>query len=73
MFFKKFTSQLLLGVEEWDLKLEDKSVAAYDNHVDGIILFTGEAFARISRRGSTGILKLIKPGVYVSGIPPYSE
>ncbi|XP_057806839.1 uncharacterized protein LOC131021593 [Salvia miltiorrhiza] len=56
VFFKKLTSQLLHGVEEWDLKFVDESVVAYNNHVNGIILFIGEAFARISRRGSTDVL-----------------
>lgn len=62
-------SQLLHGAEEWDLKFVDKSVVAYDTHVDGIILFIGEAFARISRRGSTGTLKFVTPAVSVFGNP----
>ncbi|KAH6799566.1 hypothetical protein C2S51_036050 [Perilla frutescens var. frutescens] len=56
LFFKRLTSQLLHGAEEWDLKLVDKSTVAYDKHMDDIILFIGEAFARISRRGSADVL-----------------
>lgn len=50
-------------MEEWDLKFVEESDVAYNSHVNGVILFIGEAFARISRRGSTGTLKLIKPEV----------
>ncbi|KAI3454970.1 hypothetical protein Pfo_011633 [Paulownia fortunei] len=56
LFFKRLTTQLLHGVEEWDLKLVDKSAVANDIHMDGIILFVGEAFARICRRGSADML-----------------
>ncbi|XP_042040158.1 telomere length regulation protein TEL2 homolog isoform X1 [Salvia splendens] len=56
LFFKNLTSQLLHGVEEWDLKFVDESDVAYNNHMNGVILFIGEAFARISRRGSTDIM-----------------
>lgn len=56
LFFKRLISQLLHGAEEWDLKLVDQSAVAHDNHVDGIIHFTGEAFARICRRGSADVL-----------------
>ncbi|XP_051147882.1 uncharacterized protein LOC127263012 [Andrographis paniculata] len=55
-FYKRLTSQLLLGAEEWDVKPVGES--SVNNHVpmDGTILFVGEAFARISRRGFTDIL-----------------
>ncbi|KAL1567897.1 telomere length regulation protein TEL2 [Salvia divinorum] len=56
LFFKKLTSQLLHGVEEWDLKFVDESDVAYYNHVNGSIPFIGEVFARISRRGSTDVM-----------------
>ncbi|XP_042037087.1 telomere length regulation protein TEL2 homolog [Salvia splendens] len=56
LFFKNLTSQLLHGVEEWDLKFVDESHVAYNNHMNGVILFIGEAFTRISRRGSTDIM-----------------
>ncbi|KAK6148135.1 hypothetical protein DH2020_019047 [Rehmannia glutinosa] len=56
LFFKRLTTQLLHGVEEWDLRLVDKSAVANDIHMDGSILFVGEAFARICRRGSAGVL-----------------
>ncbi|GER48834.1 hypothetical protein STAS_26027 [Striga asiatica] len=57
LFFKRLTIQLLYGVEEWDLKLVDKlAVAADDSHTNGAILFIGEIFSRICRRGSTDVL-----------------
>ncbi|KAL3649936.1 hypothetical protein CASFOL_006339 [Castilleja foliolosa] len=56
LFFKQLTTQLLHGVEEWDLMLVDKLAVANDSYMDGAILFIGEAFARISRRGSSDVL-----------------
>ncbi|GFP88825.1 telomere length regulation protein tel2 homolog [Phtheirospermum japonicum] len=56
LFFKRLTTQLLHGVEEWDLMLVDKLAVPNGSHMDGAIIFIGEAFARISRRGSTDVL-----------------
>lgn len=69
LFFKRLTTQLLHGAEEWDLNLGDKSAVANDNDMDATILFVGEAFARICRRGSAGILKFLEPEVHISGNP----
>ncbi|KAK4436919.1 Telomere length regulation protein TEL2 [Sesamum alatum] len=56
LFFKRLTTQLLQGVEEWDMRLVDETAAAKDIHMDGSIRFVGEAFARICRRGSADVL-----------------
>ncbi|KAL6497202.1 hypothetical protein OROGR_029131 [Orobanche gracilis] len=55
-FSAQVTGQLLHGVEEWDLKLVDKSAVTNHIHMDGSILFIGETFTRICRRGSTDVL-----------------
>lgn len=55
------TTQLLHGAEEWDLKLVDKSAFASEIHIDVTIIFVGQAFSRICRRGSAGILIFLKP------------
>ncbi|KAL7139542.1 hypothetical protein ABFS83_09G059400 [Erythranthe nasuta] len=56
LFFKRLATQLLHGAEEWDLKLVDKSAGANEIHMDGTILFVGQAFSRICRRGSADVL-----------------
>ncbi|KAL0415777.1 UNVERIFIED_CONTAM: hypothetical protein Slati_3409600 [Sesamum latifolium] len=56
LFFKRLTTQLLQGAEEWDMMLVDGTAAAEDIHMDGSIRFVGEAFARICRRGSADVL-----------------
>ncbi|KAA8542173.1 hypothetical protein F0562_023325 [Nyssa sinensis] len=56
LFFKKITIQVLAGAEEWDMNLSDKTAIFDENDIDGTILFVGELFARIGRRGSAGIL-----------------
>ncbi|KAG8379406.1 hypothetical protein BUALT_Bualt07G0085200 [Buddleja alternifolia] len=56
LFFKRITTQLLNGAEEWDLKLADESAVANKLHMAGTILFVGEALARICRRGSADVL-----------------
>ncbi|KAL6576352.1 hypothetical protein OROHE_000133 [Orobanche hederae] len=56
LFFKRVTSQLLHGVEEWDLKLVEKSSVTNNSHMDGSILFIGETFTHICRRGSADVL-----------------
>ncbi|KAL8456813.1 hypothetical protein ACS0TY_034887 [Phlomoides rotata] len=56
IFFKRLTTQLLRGAEDWDLKLVNKSTVSNENHLDATILFVGEAFARICRRGSADVL-----------------
>lgn len=53
VFFKHITAQLLAGAQEWD-KLLDGGDHIDKNNLGGVMLLMGEAFARISRRGSTG-------------------
>lgn len=53
MFFKHITAQLLVGAHEWD-KLLDGGDHIDKNKLGGVMLLMGEAFARISRRGSAG-------------------
>ena len=55
-FFKKITVQLVAGAEEWDMNLCNKEAIFNKNSAAGTILFVGESFARICRRGSAGIL-----------------
>ncbi|XP_057459915.1 uncharacterized protein LOC130750362 isoform X2 [Actinidia eriantha] len=55
-FFKKITVQLIAGAEEWDMNLCSKEAVFNKNIVDGTILFVGESFARICRRGSADVL-----------------
>ncbi|KAL6997027.1 hypothetical protein U1Q18_007150 [Sarracenia purpurea var. burkii] len=55
-FFKQITVQLIAGAEEWDMNLCNKEAIFLKNGVDSIILFVGESFARICRRGSADVL-----------------
>lgn len=54
LFFKRITSQLLGGVDEWSKNLSDGAEKLKKDYVDFAILFTGEIFSRICRRGSSG-------------------
>ncbi|XP_019175514.1 PREDICTED: telomere length regulation protein TEL2 homolog [Ipomoea nil] len=55
LFFKHITTQILAGAEEWDKNLDE--TAYFDkNKADSTILFVGEAFARICRRGFADVL-----------------
>ncbi|XP_059657297.1 uncharacterized protein LOC132303870 [Cornus florida] len=56
LFFKQITVQLLAGAEEWDMSLGDRADIFNENDMDGTILFVGESFARICRRGSADVL-----------------
>ncbi|KAL3818589.1 hypothetical protein ACJIZ3_004494 [Penstemon smallii] len=56
LFFKRIITQVLQGAEEWDSNLVDESDFANYIHLDGAILFVGEVFARICRRGSADVL-----------------
>lgn len=73
MFFKGLTTQLLRGAEDWDLKLVNKSTVSNENHLDATILFVAEAFARICRRGSSGILIFPEPEISHFGNSTYSD
>ncbi|CAL5361900.1 unnamed protein product [Camellia sinensis] len=55
-FFKQITIQLIAGAEEWDVNLSSKDVIFNKMGLDGTILFVGESFARICRRGSADVL-----------------
>ncbi|THG22716.1 hypothetical protein TEA_018484 [Camellia sinensis var. sinensis] len=55
-FFKQITIQLIAGAEEWDVNLCSKDVIFNKMGLDGTILFVGESFARICRRGSADVL-----------------
>ncbi|CAL5438174.1 unnamed protein product [Camellia sinensis] len=52
----KITIQLIAGAEEWDVNLCSKDVIFNKMGLDGTILFVGESFARICRRGSADVL-----------------
>ncbi|GMQ01130.1 hypothetical protein CsSME_00047882 [Camellia sinensis var. sinensis] len=52
----KITFQLIAGAEEWDVNLCGKDVIFNKMGLDGTILFVGESFARICRRGSADVL-----------------
>ncbi|CAN4117730.1 unnamed protein product [Withania somnifera] len=54
VFFRHITAQLLAGAHEWDKLLDGDHVDK--NNLDGVMLLMGEAFARISRRGSADVL-----------------
>ncbi|KAK9080539.1 hypothetical protein SSX86_000297 [Deinandra increscens subsp. villosa] len=51
-YIKRIVIQLIQGAEEWNKSYYDKLT----NFNDGSILFIGDAFARICRRGSTDML-----------------
>ncbi|KAL3529451.1 hypothetical protein ACH5RR_008773 [Cinchona calisaya] len=55
-FFKSITAQLLAGAEEWDKNLPDGADSCNKMDADSTILFVGEIFARICRRGSADVL-----------------
>ncbi|KAM7475710.1 hypothetical protein LguiB_022953 [Lonicera macranthoides] len=55
LFFKQITIQLLAGLEDWDRTLCDGDIFN-TNEIHGTIIFVGEAFARICRRGSADVL-----------------
>ncbi|KAI3686392.1 hypothetical protein L1987_80067 [Smallanthus sonchifolius] len=56
LYIKRIASQLIQGAEEWSKKYYDKSTNFSRSDLDGSILFIGDAFARICRRGSTDVL-----------------
>ncbi|XP_071692455.1 uncharacterized protein [Rutidosis leptorrhynchoides] len=56
LYIKRITVQLIQGAEEWDKKCKDPSTNFSKSDLDGSILFIGDAFARICRRGSTDVL-----------------
>ncbi|KAF5956216.1 hypothetical protein HYC85_003441 [Camellia sinensis] len=61
-FFKQITIQLIAGAEEWDVNLSSKDVIFNKMGLDGTILFVGESFARICRRGSAEKSLRTNPG-----------
>ncbi|XP_017258407.1 uncharacterized protein LOC108227646 isoform X1 [Daucus carota subsp. sativus] len=70
LFFKQITIQLLNVAEELKTNFCNGKVVLHKTDVDGAIIFVGEIFSRICRRGSADVLlsKLV-PGVlkYVRG------
>lgn len=54
LFFKQLTIQLLSGAEERAITLSDKEASFSISETDGTLLFVGETFCRICRRGSSG-------------------
>ncbi|KAK4363862.1 hypothetical protein RND71_015220 [Anisodus tanguticus] len=74
VFFEHITAQFLAGAHEWD-KLLDGGVDK--NKLGGGILLMGEAFARISRRGSADVLLgVVVPEIrkhVQSFLPPNSD
>ncbi|KAL2465452.1 embryo defective [Abeliophyllum distichum] len=56
LFFKRITTQLLNVLEECDMNLFDEAAIANDINMNSAILFVGEVFARICRRGSSDVL-----------------
>lgn len=58
VFFKKIIIQLLSGLEEaGNVGQLQKEKAFTDSTMDGTICFIGTLFARICRRGSSGVNK----------------
>ncbi|XP_042436706.1 telomere length regulation protein TEL2 homolog [Zingiber officinale] len=55
-FFQKVVNQLLVGAEDCDYQVSNYINASDANDLDGSLLFVGETFSRICRRGSTDIL-----------------
>ncbi|XP_049356523.1 uncharacterized protein LOC125821156 isoform X1 [Solanum verrucosum] len=76
VFFKHITTQLLAGAQEWD-KLLDGGDHIDKNKLSGVMLLMGEAFARISRRGSADVLLgVVVPEIHKhvqSFLPPNSD
>ncbi|XP_024976504.1 telomere length regulation protein TEL2 homolog isoform X1 [Cynara cardunculus var. scolymus] len=56
LYVKRITIQLIQGAEEWEKKCYDESTNFSRSDLDGSILFIGDAFARICRRGSADVL-----------------
>nr|XP_048330054.1 uncharacterized protein LOC125422429 isoform X1 [Ziziphus jujuba var. spinosa] len=56
LFFKQITIQLLSLAEESNMNLLNKGAISDKNDMDGTLLFVGEIFARICRRGSVDVL-----------------
>ncbi|KAJ9567796.1 hypothetical protein OSB04_003762 [Centaurea solstitialis] len=56
LYVKRITIQLIQGAEEWEKKCYDESTNFSRSDLDGSILFIGDAFARICRRGSADLL-----------------
>lgn len=54
LFFKTITIQLLSGLQERAANLSDKFTSFNKIELDGTLLFVGESFSRICRRGSSG-------------------
>ncbi|KAG6478638.1 hypothetical protein ZIOFF_062081 [Zingiber officinale] len=52
-FFQKVVNQLLVGAEDCDYQVSNYINASDANDLDGSLLFVGETFSRICRRGST--------------------
>lgn len=55
-FFRQITFQLLHGAEERDKNLFDEEATPHNFELDGILLFIGETFSRICRRGASDVL-----------------
>ncbi|KAL8243120.1 hypothetical protein R6Q59_009378, partial [Mikania micrantha] len=56
LYIKRVSIQLIQGAEEWNKNYYDKSTNFIRSGLDGSMLFIGDAFARICRRGSTDVL-----------------
>ncbi|KAJ0578403.1 putative telomere length regulation protein [Helianthus annuus] len=56
VYIKRITIQLIQGAEEWNKNYYDQATNFNRSDLDGSILFIGDAFARICRRGSTDVL-----------------
>ncbi|XP_068642099.1 uncharacterized protein [Aristolochia californica] len=56
LFFKQITVQLLAGGQARAMKLSDRKDALEKIAMDGPILFVGETFSRICRRGFSDVL-----------------
>ncbi|XP_057970395.1 uncharacterized protein LOC131159474 isoform X2 [Malania oleifera] len=56
LFFKQITVQLLAEAEERDTGLNDKAFILDKSNMTATLLFLGETFARICRRGSADVL-----------------
>ncbi|XP_023732720.1 uncharacterized protein LOC111880521 [Lactuca sativa] len=56
LYVKRITIQLIQGAEEWNNKYSDELVNYNGSDFNGSMLFIGDAFARICRRGSADVL-----------------
>ncbi|KAI3688672.1 hypothetical protein L2E82_46425 [Cichorium intybus] len=56
LYIKRITIQLIQGSEEWSKKYHDELINKNGSDLDGTMLFIGDAFARICRRGSADVL-----------------